>query len=621
MNPPRIPLAAVVVVGALIVSGPVALSLEEGVYRETTPGGLVIHHHAHDHPVRLGESLDNEPELKAEVSQARAEWDLDLDKVEVPLVNSNPEINFKRMWNCGSNAVLSFTSGYHPDAEEGEIPTAVDFNGCETQDLTRDQMQGYACRVIGKILGLKEATDNRFDCMKNPDQHSHVSAASAGYVDEFFGPTINGPSGSLYANRTNLSRTASYSFTASASGHAMESVRVLLNGQEMEQEVRTPGPCTEHCTVTVTWPVPIGKIPPGPNTVTVVARNEFGVTDTLEFEALVVDACDKYVAMPPSGNDSNEGTFGQPYATLGKLLVHLTAGQTGCFRGGVYAFEDLANVNKPNITLRPYGSVSGPPPHESEEVTLKGPLRVLRPAVGATIQGFVLDGDAATTNYGPQIYADDVVLRDNEITNHDAPATCIEISKSGSPPQRPLNVRLEGNDIHDCGTLDTHHGVYVHDALRAVIRDNWFYENAGRGVQLSPDADETTVTGNTIDGNNSGLNFSCDLATCSQRNTAVGNVISNSDNWNVYGFTPLVGGATPDRSNVLRGTCVHVLSTADEQYQVNGGVQPSSPFFTEDPEDPKVIANPAYVDRASQDLHLTRLSPCLAAYTGTMSLP
>ena len=40
-----------------------------------------------------------------------------------------------------------------------------------------------------------------------------------------------------------------------------------------------------------------------------------------------------------------------------------------------------------------------------------------------------------------------------------------------------------------------------------MIRDNWIYDNADRGVQLYPDADGTVVTGNVIDGNGEGVIF------------------------------------------------------------------------------------------------------------------
>ena len=50
---------------------------------------------------------------------------------------------------------------------------------------------------------------------------------------------------------------------------------------------------------------------------------------------------------------------------------------------------------------------------------------------------------------------------------------------------------IEHNRIHDCGELPAtnfDHGVYVAEARDTVIRDNWIYSNADRGVQLYPDA-------------------------------------------------------------------------------------------------------------------------------------
>ena len=65
----------------------------------------------------------------------------------------------------------------------------------------------------------------------------------------------------------------------------------------------------------------------------------------------------------------------------------------------------------------------------------------------------------------------------------------------------PRNVLITGNRIHDCGRLPAtnhDHGIYISNAVGTVVRSNWIYSNADRGVQLYPNADDSIVTRNVI---------------------------------------------------------------------------------------------------------------------------
>jgi len=123
--------------------------------------------------------------------------------------------------------------------------------------------------------------------------------------------------------------------------------------------------------------------------------------------------CSKFAST--SGSDSSgDGSFANPYATPQTLVASLSPGQTGCFRGGTYNFA-LTSVKTPNVTLTHYGS---------ESVTLRGPIKVLPTGAGSIFEGLRLDGvnsaPGCTGTCGggsPRIYADNVVLRNDEITN------------------------------------------------------------------------------------------------------------------------------------------------------------------------------------------------------------
>jgi parallel beta-helix repeat protein len=196
-------------------------------------------------------------------------------------------------------------------------------------------------------------------------------------------------------------------------------------------------------------------------------------------------SCDRFAA--PSGSNGGSGSRSDAYRTPEKLVDSLAPGQTGCLRRGTYRFSELG-IATPGITLAPYGS---------EAVTLRGSIKVRPSGHHSTIRGMKLDGRGGATPIGPKIYADGVVLRDNEITNAHT-SICVQISRYYSDPA-PRGVVIKRNRIHDCGELPStnkDHGIYVSEARDTVIRDNWIYDNADRGIQLYHDADGSKVIGN-----------------------------------------------------------------------------------------------------------------------------
>ncbi len=57
---------------------------------------------------------------------------------------------------------------------------------------------------------------------------------------------------------------------------------------------------------------------------------------------------------------------------------------------------------------------------------------------------------------------------------------------------------IERNRIHNCGEMppsNHHHGIYVEASDERGSSGNWIYDNADRGVQLFPDAQNTYVAG------------------------------------------------------------------------------------------------------------------------------
>ena len=228
------------------------------------------------------------------------------------------------------------------------------------------------------------------------------------------------------------------------------------------------------------------------------------------------------------------------------FVASLEEGETGCLEGGeTYGTSETISIGRPGVTLTS---------STEERATLQGQLRVEPEADGATIENLILDGRNTGDDLGPLIYADDVVLRGNDISN-DNTAICVHLaSYPGEDP--PTGVLIEGNEIHNCGRLPARnhdHGIYVADAVGTVIRGNLIYENADRGIQLYPDADETEVVGNVIVGNGQGVIFGGDDDGTSDDNVVTGNVIADSTIR--YNVSSSWQGPTGS-GNVVRGNCV-----------------------------------------------------------------
>ena len=304
------------------------------------------------------------------------------------------------------------------------------------------------------------------------------------------------------------------------------------------------------------------------------------------------------------GSDSNPGTAAQPLRSPGRLAAALAPGQTGCLREGTYSWSGDLSIRTASITLTSFGE---------EQAVMQGRVRIEATATGAVLEGLVLDGRNPGNELSPLIYASQVVLRDNEITNHHT-GICIHLDRYYDNPV-PTNVVIEGNRIHDCGALPANnfdHGIYVGKAEGTVIRDNWIYDNANRGIQLYSQAQHTQITGNVIDGNGQGVIFGGEQSNPSSNNVVEGNVISNSK---LRDNVESSWGGSPGTGNVVRGNCIGG-GTYDEG---DGGIlsAPNRGFA----ENGNTIAEPEFVNRSAGDLSLVPGSVCDQVLNGGVAPP
>jgi parallel beta-helix repeat protein len=273
-----------------------------------------------------------------------------------------------------------------------------------------------------------------------------------------------------------------------------------------------------------------------------------------------------------------------------RLVDSLDTGQTGCLRGGLY--EGNVKVSRPGVMLTRYGA---------EKAIVKGRFWVAEGADGVTVQGLHLDGTNAAILPSPTINADDVTFRRNDVTN-DHSAICFSLGHQDWG--RAERTVIEFNRIHDCGRLPAtnhDHGIYVNSSTGAVIRGNWIYDNADRGIQLYPDAQNTTITGNVIDGNGQGIIFSGEGGVASSGNLVEGNVIANSKlRNNVESWYPR--GNPIGHDNVVRNNCVKG-GAYDEG---DGGIGDQVGFRVMS----TVRTRPAFNDRSAKDFRLIPGSTC-----------
>ncbi|HEY5052022.1 MAG TPA: right-handed parallel beta-helix repeat-containing protein [Solirubrobacterales bacterium] len=304
-------------------------------------------------------------------------------------------------------------------------------------------------------------------------------------------------------------------------------------------------------------------------------------------------SCDKVAS--PAGSDANAGTVESPWLSAEYMAEHLAPGETGCFRAGQFVFDE-ADITQSNVTLTSY---------PGERATLKGTIKVEVGANQVTVSDLNLNGQGAT-DIGPFVFANETTFDNVDVTN-DHTEICFVIGSADPSDPPATRTVIENSHIHDCGKLPSgnqDHGIYVSRADEAIIRDNWIYDNADRGVQLYPESHGVQVYGNVIDGNGEGVVVS----DASSDNVIQDNVISNSKlRWNVEASN-LYG-----TGNVVRDNCVWASNESQGgYYSENGGIMSAAESGDGIKVTGNTVADPKFVDAAVDNFTMPDGSGCSA---------
>jgi len=311
-------------------------------------------------------------------------------------------------------------------------------------------------------------------------------------------------------------------------------------------------------------------------------------------EAAPVAECDLVAA--PGGNDSAAGTAEAPLASAQGVVDRLAQGQTGCFAEGTYEVGNY-KIEKAGITLTSL---------EGAAATVRG--RIWIAGDNVIVEELILN-NKTESELPSTVTGDNVVLRSNEITN-DNSTICFTIG-SASGWGRAYDTLIEDNSIHHCGRLPASnydHGLYVEASTDAVIRNNWIYQNADRGIQLYPDAQGTLIEGNVIDRNGQGIIFGGSPETASSDTIVRNNLITNSrlrDNVESY----YDQGDPVGSNNVVTDNCISGGAYDDG----DGGILKEAKGF--DAQD-NLLVIPDYSDPEAGDFSVPSGSPCADVLSG-----
>jgi hypothetical protein len=314
--------------------------------------------------------------------------------------------------------------------------------------------------------------------------------------------------------------------------------------------------------------------------------------------AAAAASCDKIAS--PTGSDVNPGTVDAPFRSAQHLADSLSAGQTGCLRAGSYT--DGLRIDSANVSVTSF---------PGERATVSGKTYLTKDADRVKVSDLNLISGVGSGQFvnGTGDVFDGVDVTSNNSEN------CFIVGSDDPSYGRASGLVIENSRIHDCGQLnpDTNmdHGIYIAHADNTIIRNNYIYDNADRGIQLYPDSRGTQVYGNVIEGNGEGVIISGDGSSASSGNLVENNLIANSKiRWNIESNWPdgVVG-----TGNVVRDNCLY-SANSDSYYNQNGGILPPGEGGKGFASLGNVTVGQQFAESATRQAGLPSDSPCAGSF-------
>lgn len=256
--------------------------------------------------------------------------------------------------------------------------------------------------------------------------------------------------------------------------------------------------------------------------------------------------CD--VVAAPGGDDRASGSSAAPVRTIRRALQMVGAGGSACLRG---TFSEDVTIDHGGTPTRPLVVQSQP----GYRAVVRGRMWVRDSANDVSIQRLTIDGRNGSMLPSPTVEGDRVSFVEDDVSNHRTGICFILGSLRGYGQAR--GVVLDRNRIHDCGVSGNNnmHGIYLENATGTRIVNNAIFRNGARGIQLYPNAVNTLILGNVINGNGEGVIFSGAHGFASSGNRVVGNVVAGSlMRHNVESYWP--AGNPVGSRNVVSGNCL-----------------------------------------------------------------
>jgi hypothetical protein len=298
------------------------------------------------------------------------------------------------------------------------------------------------------------------------------------------------------------------------------------------------------------------------------------------------------------GSDSAVGTEAAPFRSAQKLVDSLSAGQTGCLRGGSYS-SSADNVLRPTHG----GSASAPltvRSYPGERAKLVGIVEIVPGIDGITLSGLDIEGTGTGGANSIKIYSRDVVIEDNDITNAWRGRSCVMLGNVTGGGQAVRTI-IRRNTFHQCGNPangNHDHSIYAANITDGEITDNVFYDSAAYTIQFYPNAQNTRFAHNVVDGGSpsirGGVIFAGDNSYASSNNTVEYNVIAYAATYNITSTWsgPKGSGNTAHDNCVWGGT--------------NSNISTPDGFTAWD----NTTTNPNFTDRTNHNYTLTPDSGC-----------